>query len=302
VLSVKDLDLAAIMKNRPPRKPDWLKVRFPAGPNYARIDRMHREQGLHSVCRSAACPNQGECWEQGTATFMILGDHCTRDCRFCNVTHEAPLAVDPHEADKVAKAIGELKLTHAVITSVTRDDLDDGGAAQFAAVTRAIHSYHPECRVELLVPDLQGDHRALQTILDAEPEVLGHNLETVPRLYPLARAGADYQRSLDLLATASQMAPGIPTKSGLMLGMGETLEEVLATMEDLQKTGCSMLTLGQYLQPTRHHLPVIRYIEPSEFKSLRAAGLQLGFAHVEAGPLVRSSYHAAEQFEGESDE
>jgi lipoic acid synthetase len=290
------------MTTRPPRKPDWLKVRFPAGPNYARIDRLHREQGLHSVCRSAACPNQGECWEQGTATFMILGDHCTRDCRFCNVTHETPLPVDPQEADKVAKAIAELKLNHAVITSVTRDDLEDGGAAQFAAVTRAIHAYRPECRVELLVPDLQGNHEALSTILAAKPEVFGHNLETVPRLYPLARAGADYQRSLALLAAAAQTAPDIPTKSGLMLGMGETMDEIPAVMQDLQQTGCRMLTLGQYLQPTRHHLPVVRYVEPAEFASLRDTGLQLGFAHVEAGPLVRSSYHAAEQFEGDSNE
>lgn len=290
------------MKTRPPRKPDWLKVRFPAGPNYARIDRLHREQGLHSVCRSAACPNQGECWEQGTATFMILGDHCTRDCRFCNVTHETPLPVDPQEADKVAKAIAELNLNHAVITSVTRDDLEDGGAAQFAAVTRAIHAYRPECRVELLVPDLQGNHEALSTILMAKPDILGHNLETVPRLYPLARAGADYRRSLNLLAAAAQAAPDIPTKSGLMLGMGETMDEIPTVMQDLQKAGCRMLTLGQYLQPTRHHLPVVRYVEPSEFSSLRHIGLQLGFTHVEAGPLVRSSYHAAEQFEGDSDE
>ena len=294
--------MAITMTTRPPRKPDWLKVRFPAGPNYARIDRLHREQGLHSVCRSAACPNQGECWEQGTATFMILGDHCTRDCRFCNVTHETPLAVDPQEADKVAKAIAELKLNHAVITSVTRDDLEDGGAAQFAAVTRAIHAYRPECRVELLVPDLQGNHEALSTILAAKPEVFGHNLETVPRLYPLARAGADYRRSLDLLVAAAQTAPDIPTKSGLMLGMGETMDEIPAVMQDLRQAGCRMLTLGQYLQPTRHHLPVVRYVEPAEFASLRDAGLQLGFAHVEAGPLVRSSYHAAEQFEGDSDE
>lgn len=290
------------MKTRPPRKPDWLKVRFPAGPNYARIDRLHREQGLHSVCRSAACPNQGECWEQGTATFMILGDHCTRDCRFCNVTHETPLPVDPQETDKVAKAIAELNLNHAVITSVTRDDLEDGGAAQFAAVTRAIHAYRPECRVELLVPDLQGNHEALSTILMAKPDIFGHNLETVPRLYPLARAGADYRRSLNLLAAAAQAAPDIPTKSGLMLGMGETMDEIPTVMQDLQKAGCRMLTLGQYLQPTRHHLPVVRYVEPSEFSSLRDIGLQLGFAHVEAGPLVRSSYHAAEQFEGDSDE
>jgi len=294
--------MAMNMTTRPPRKPDWLKVRFPAGPNYARIDRLHREQGLHSVCRSAACPNQGECWEQGTATFMILGDHCTRDCRFCNVTHETPLPIDPQETDKVAKAIAELKLNHAVITSVTRDDLKDGGAAQFAALTRAIHSYRPECRVELLVPDLQGNHEALSTILMAKPEIFGHNLETVPRLYPLARAGADYQRSLDLLAAAAQTAPDIPTKSGLMLGMGETMDEIPSVMQNLQKAGCRMLTLGQYLQPTRHHLPVVRYVEPAEFASLRDAGLQLGFAHVEAGPLVRSSYHAAEQFEGDSDE
>jgi lipoic acid synthetase len=294
--------MAMDMTTRPPRKPDWLKVRFPAGPNYARIDRLHREQGLNSVCRSAACPNQGECWEQGTATFMILGVHCTRNCRFCNVSHDTPLLVDPQEADKVAKAIAELKLNHAVITSVTRDDLEDGGAAQFAAVTHAIHAYRPECRVELLVPDLQGNHEALNTILAAKPEVFGHNLETVPRLYPLARAGADYQRSLGLLAAATQIAPDIPTKSGLMLGMGETMDEVAAVMQDLQQTSCSMLTLGQYLQPTRHHLPVVRYVEPAEFARLRDAGLHLGFTHVEAGPLVRSSYHAAEQFEGDFDE
>lgn len=290
------------MTTRPPRKPDWLKVRFPAGPNYARIDRLHREQGLHSVCRSAACPNQGECWEQGTATFMILGDHCTRDCRFCNVSHETPLAVDPQESDKVARAVSELKLNHAVITSVTRDDLEDGGAAQFESVTRAIHIHRPECKVELLVPDLQGNHSALNTILAANPEVFGHNLETVPRLYPQARAGADYQRSLNLLAAAAEIAPEIPTKSGLMLGMGERTEEILSVMQDLRQAGCSMLTLGQYLQPTRDHLPVARYVEPSEFASLRDAGRQLGFSHVEAGPLVRSSYHAAEQFKGESNE
>jgi lipoic acid synthetase len=301
------------MRNDPPRKPDWLKVRFPAGPNYARIDRMHREQGLHSVCRSAACPNQGECWEQGTATFMILGTHCTRDCRFCNVAHETPLAVDPLEATKVAQAIVELGLKHAVITSVTRDDLADGGASQFAAVTRAIHdrkplnskhphSRNPRCRVELLIPDLQGNHEALGVILTAAPELLGHNLETVPRLYQAARSGADYQRSLDLLAASRRMAPGIPTKSGLMLGMGETIAEILAAMKDLRLAGCTMLTLGQYLQPTRNHLPIIRYVDPAEFSELRHAGLQMGFAHVESGPLVRSSYHAAEQFEGEPDD
>ncbi len=287
------------MTFQPPRKPDWLKVRFPAGPNYARIDRLHREQGLHSVCRSAACPNQGECWEQGTATFMILGNRCTRDCRFCNVVQATPLAIDPQEANKVARAIAELGLRHAVITSVTRDDLDDGGADHFAAVTRAIHALSPQCRVELLIPDLQGNHAALEIILAAEPEVLGHNLETVPRLYQAARAGADYRRSLELLAAAARIAPGIPTKSGLMLGMGETAAETVAVLQDLREAGCAMLTLGQYLQPTRSHLPVRHYIEPDEFNQLRQKALQLGFVHVEAGPLVRSSYHAAEQFEGE---
>jgi lipoic acid synthetase len=286
------------MTNRPPRKPDWLKVRFPAGPNYVRIDRLHRDQGLHSVCRSAACPNQGECWEQGTATFMILGNVCTRDCRFCNVAHAHPLPVDHQEAAKVAKAVSELGLRHAVITSVTRDDLTDGGAEQFAAVTRAIHSCSPQCRVELLIPDLQGDISALQAILEARPEVLGHNLETVPRLYRLARSGANYRRSLDLLRAAKQIAPAIPTKSGLMLGMGESKAEVLAVMRDLREAECSMLTLGQYLQPTCNHVPVCRYVDPSEFRELREIGLQSGFDHVEAGPLVRSSYHAAEQFEG----
>jgi lipoic acid synthetase len=284
---------------RPPRKPDWLKVRFPAGPNYARIDRLHREQGLHSVCRSAACPNQGECWEQGTATFMILGNHCTRDCRFCNVVHEAPQSVDPQEADRVARAIAELGLRHAVITSVTRDDLADGGAAQFAAVTRAIHAGSPACRVELLIPDLQGDLGALEAILAAGPDVLGHNLETVPRLYQAARSGADYRRSLGLLAASRRIAPGIPTKSGLMLGMGETKNEILDVLHDLHRAGCAMLTLGQYLQPSRKHLPVIRFVEPDEFREWHQAGLQIGFTHVEAGPLVRSSYHAAEQFEGD---
>ena len=290
------------MTPRNPRKPDWLKVRFPAGPNYVRIDRMHREQGLHSVCRSAACPNQGECWEQGTATFMILGNHCTRDCRFCNVAHAAPLAVDPQEVLKIADAIAELDLSHAVITSVTRDDLDDGGAGHFAAVTRAIHQRCPSCRVELLIPDLQGNEQALQTILASHPDVLGHNLETVPRLYQAARSGAVYQRSLQLLAAANRIAPEVPTKSGLMLGMGESVEEIIAVMQDLRQVNCAMLTLGQYLQPSRDHLPVDRYVEPAEFEQLRRAGLELGFDHVEAGPLVRSSYHAAEQFEGDQDD
>ncbi len=285
------------MPQLPPRKPDWLKVRFPAGRNFARIDRYHRKEGLHSVCRSAACPNQGECWNRGTATFMILGDRCTRDCRFCNVTGASPLPVDPAEPDKIARAVQDLQLRHAVITSVTRDDLADGGAQQFAAVTRAIRARLPECRVELLIPDLQGDTDALRIILDAKPDVLGHNLETVPRLYPDARAGADYRRSLELLQTARQIAPKIPTKSGLMCGLGETRKELEAVFADLRAAGVAFLTLGQYLQPTRDHLPVDRYLPPEEFAELKTIALGYGFDHVEAGPLVRSSYHAEEQFQ-----
>jgi lipoic acid synthetase len=230
---------------------------------------------------------------------MILGNACSRDCRFCNVAHATPLPIDPQEAGKVARAVFELDLRHAVITSVTRDDLADGGAEQFAAVTRAIHTCSPQCRVELLIPDLQGNISALKVILKASPEVLGHNLETVPRLYRAARSGASYRRSLALLKAAKQIAPEIPTKSGLMLGLGESKAEVLAVMRDLREAGCAMLTLGQYLQPTCGHLPVIRYVNPSEFSELREIGLQNGFDHVEAGPLVRSSYHAAEQFEGD---
>jgi len=283
------------MKQSPTRKPAWLKVKVPGGDGYKRIDRFHREQGLHTVCRSAACPNQGECWGSGTATFMILGDRCSRNCGFCNVPHGDLLPPDPQEAIKVARAIAELDLKHAVVTSVTRDDLPDGGAIQFAELVVAIRQQAPNCRVELLIPDLQGDRDALATILAAGPDVLGHNLETVPRLYPLARQGADYRRSLDLLASSRAIAPAIPTKSGLMLGMGEEKSEVEATLRDLRSVGCGMLTLGQYLSPTRNHLPVARFVPPEEFRVHKDFAEALGFAHVEAGPLVRSSYHAEKQ-------
>lgn len=286
------------MNPSPLRKPEWLKVRFPAGEAYARIDRMHRRQGLHSVCRSAACPNQGECWSAGTATFMVLGAQCTRDCAFCNVAHGQPAPPDPAEPLRVARAVAELGLRHAVITSVTRDDLGDGGAAHFAAVVAALRADAPGCRVELLIPDLQGKRQALAAILAAGPDVLGHNLETVPRLYAVARAGADYRRSLELLAAAGELAPGLATKSGLMLGLGETREELLAVLADLRAAGVTLLTLGQYLQPTRSHLAVVRYLPPEEFDELRIAALALGFTRVAAGPLVRSSYHAAELYEG----
>ncbi|MDT8418985.1 MAG: lipoyl synthase [Desulfuromonadales bacterium] len=285
------------MATEQPRKPDWLKVRFTAGPNFSRIDRYHRQQGLHSVCRSAACPNQGECWSKGTATFMILGDICSRNCRFCNVGHAAPQPPDPQEPARVARAVVELGLKHAVITSVTRDDLADGGATQFAELTRAIHQRAPDCRIELLIPDLQGDQQSLAIILTANPLILGHNLETVPRLYPLVRLGAEYRRSLQLLARAKEMAPQVVRKSGLMLGMGEDKDEVLRTLNDLREVDCQILTLGQYLAPSRDHFPVERYLHPDEFSELRQYGLDLGFSHVEAGPLVRSSYHAEEQFD-----
>jgi len=285
------------MKIRTERKPDWLKVRFPGGPNYARIERYHREEGLHSVCRSAACPNQGECWSAGTATFMILGNRCTRGCAFCNVEGGSPLPPDEKETAKIARAIAELGIKHAVITSVTRDDLPDGGASRFAAITRAIREAAPNCRIELLIPDLQGNEAALATILEAGPDILGHNLETVPRLYGSARAGADFERSLRLLGRALELAPASPTKSGLMLGLGEELFEVEYVMERLLQVGCRRLTLGQYLAPSREHLKVMRFVTPQEFEALRRKGMEMGFAHVESGPLVRSSYHAGEQFE-----
>ncbi len=279
------------------RKPDWLKVRFSAGPGYARIDRYHREEGLHSVCRSAACPNQGECWSRGTATFMIMGDRCTRDCAFCNVGGGAPAPLDPDEPKKVARAVAELGLRHAVITSVTRDDLPDDGAGHFACLVEEIRRVAPDCRVELLIPDLGGNRDSLKKILDSGPDVLGHNMETIPRLYPTVRPGADYHRSLELLAGARTLAPGIPTKSGLMVGLGESPKETAAAWKNLREVDCSILTLGQYLAPTRNHHPVRRFVPPEEFESMRRAALDLGFIHVEAGPLVRSSYHADQQFE-----
>ncbi len=278
------------------RKPDWLKVKFPAGENYARIERYHRLHGLNSVCRSAACPNQGECWSHGTATFMILGTICSRHCRFCNVSSGQLDPPDPEEPLRVAKAIYELELNHAVITTVTRDDLSDGGASQFVDLIREIRKLTSDCRIELLISDLQGDWEALAAILAEQPDILGHNVETVQRLYPQVRPEAEYQRSLSLLAEVSQKHPEIITKSGLMLGMGETEEEVLQVMADLREHNCQLLTLGQYLSPSRQHFPVQRYVPPQEFSAYAEKGLALGFSHVEAGPLVRSSYHAEEQY------
>jgi lipoic acid synthetase len=289
------------MKRTGVRKPAWLKVKMPGGEGYRRIDSYHRERGLNTVCRSAACPNQAECWGSGTATFMIMGDRCSRNCAFCNVQHDQLKPPDPTEAVKVATAVAELKLRHAVITSVTRDDLTDGGAACFAELVTAIRAKAPNCNVELLIPDLQGNVEALQTILVSGPDIIGHNIETVPRLYSLARQGADYRRSLGILAAAASFTPKIPTKSGLMLGMGEREDEVIEVLKDLVAADCTLLTLGQYLQPTRQHLPVERYLPPEEFEALRRKALALGFGHVESGPLVRSSYHAEQQFQQAQD-
>ncbi len=285
-----------MMKKNQIRKPDWLKVKFPAGENYTRIDRYHRLHGLNSVCRSAACPNQGECWSQGTATFMILGTICSRHCRFCNVASGHLDTPDPEEPSKVAKAIYELELNHAVITTVTRDDLADGGASQFVELIREIRKLTSECRIELLISDLQGNWVALASILAEKPDILGHNVETVPRLYAQVRPEAEYRRSLSLLAEVHRQNSEIITKSGLMLGMGETAEEVLQVMDDLREHDCQLLTLGQYLAPSRNHFPVQRYVPPQEFSEYAEKGLDLGFTHVEAGPLVRSSYHAEEQY------
>ena len=286
------------MAPRQPRKPDWLKVRFPAGPNYARIDRMHREQGLHSVCRSAACPNQGECWEQGTATFMILGNHCTRDCRFCSVVQGPSGPPDPEEPVRVADAVQEMGLKYVVITSVTRDDLADGGAGLFARTIREVRARDSETLIEVLIPDFQGDEEALHKVLEARPDVLNHNLETVPRLYPSVRPEAVYRRSLELLEGVRGYDSEIPTKSGLMLGLGESSEEIAGTLGDLREAGCSLLTLGQYLQPTRTHLPVHRFVHPDEFEEWRRVALELGFTEFASGPFVRSSYRAEAFYQG----
>jgi lipoic acid synthetase len=276
------------------RRPAWLRAPAPAGDEYFSLKRLVRELALHTVCESAACPNVGECWNRRTATFMILGNVCTRRCGFCAVQKGAPLPVDYDEPRRVALAIERLGLRHAVITSVNRDDLRDGGAGMFALVIAAIRERLPGCKVEVLVPDFQGSHAAMDIVMEAEPDVLNHNIETVPRLYRQVRLGARYERSLDMLAYARQLKPHIPTKSGLMLGLGETREEVLQVLRDLRGHHVSIVTLGQYLRPTLKHLPVIRHVPPEEFAELKRTGMGMGFDHVESGPLVRSSYHADE--------
>ena len=276
-------------------KPDWLKVRFPAGDRYHQITSLLREHELHTVCEEASCPNIGECFNAGEATFIILGDTCTRSCGFCSVTSGRPEGLDLLEPVRLARTVDLLGLDYAVITSVNRDDLPDGGAGVWAACLRAIRRRTPRCRVEVLTPDFEGNWDAVRTVVEAGPVVYNHNVETVPRLYRHVRPKAIYERSLELLSRVKQIDPTLTTKSGIMVGLGETLQEVQQTMADLRAHGCDLLTVGQYLQPDRRHLPVQRYWRPDEYEAIRQTGARLGFKHVEAGPFVRSSYHAGEQ-------
>jgi len=280
---------------RPARKPAWLKVRAPGGATYVRLKHLMRELGLHTVCEEAHCPNIGECWEHKAATFMILGDVCTRNCAYCAVSHGTPRPYDPLEPGRLAEAVERMGLAHVVITSVDRDDLPNGGAEAFAGCITEIHRRLPGTSVEVLIPDFKGSEPALRVVMDAAPDILNHNLETAERLYPMARPGGRYPRALSLLATARRIAPGALTKSGIILGMGEEWDEVLVAMRDLRRSDVNILTLGQYLRPSDSHLPVVRYYTPDEFAELADTGRRMGFDHVEASPLTRSSYHAWEQ-------
>jgi len=279
-------------------RPDWLRVKFFGGERFQDLKRLMRTLDLHTVCESARCPNMGECWEHGAATFMILGDICTRACGFCAVPSGKPAGPpDENEPYRVADAVAKMGLRYAVVTSVNRDDQLDGGAHIFARTIEEIRKRVPGCKVEVLIPDFRGDWNALGVVLRAHPDVLNHNTETVPRLYRQVRKGAVYERSLELLRRSKEAHPEVPTKTGMMLGLGEEKEEVLATMQELAAQGTNILTLGQYLQPTREHLPVVRYVRPDEFAEFKVLGEAMGFKHVESGPLVRSSYHAFDQAE-----
>jgi len=279
----------------PARKPGWLKVKAPGGPNYVHLKSLMRELGLHTVCEEARCPNIGECWEHKAATFMILGDVCTRNCTYCAVSHGTPTAFDPLEPVRLAEAVERMGLAHVVITSVDRDDLPNGGAEAFARCITEIKRRLPETSVEVLIPDFKGSEQALRIVMDARPDILNHNPETAERLYRLARPGGRYDRALALLANARRMDAGALTKSGVILGMGEEWDEVLVCMRDLRRSDVNILTLGQYLRPSDSHLPVARYYTPEEFAELRDLGLAMGFSHVQSSPLTRSSYHAWEQ-------
>lgn len=282
-------------------KPDWLRIKLTTGGNYAEIKDMMGSKKLHTVCEEARCPNIYECWANRTATFMILGDICTRACRFCAVKTGMPTELDLEEPKRVAEAAEQMGLRHCVVTSVARDDLKDGGAMIFAETVKAIRERLPLCSVEVLIPDFMGSEESLQVVMDANPNILNHNIETVARMSDRVRAKAKYPRSIELLKRAKQMKPNIPTKSSIMLGVGETYEEILQAMDDLRAVDVDILTLGQYLQPTPNHLPIVRYVHPDEFAQLKEEGLKRGFSHVESGPLVRSSYHAHEQVKSASE-
>jgi lipoic acid synthetase len=278
------------------RKPEWLKVRSPGGPNHLRLQKMMRAEGLHTVCEEASCPNIGECWEAGTATFMILGDVCTRACKYCGVAHGLPTELDLDEPRRVAETVARMELEHVVITSVNRDELADGGAAIYADTIRRVYEAVPGCSVEVLIPDFKGDEDALETVVDAKPAILGHNLETVERLHPDVRPGGRYWRSISYLGAVKRIDAGMLTKTGIILGMGEEFHEIRQAMSDLREAAVDILTLGQYLRPSPMHIPVARWVTPDEFATLKRIGEEeYGFKHVESGPLVRSSYHAKEQ-------
>lgn len=278
-------------------KPPWLKIRVPAGATYQEMQKLLKKCDLHTVCQEAMCPNMGVCFSKGTATFLILGDRCSRSCRFCAVAHGPLGSPDPEEPRRVAEAVKTLGLRFVVVTSVTRDDLPDGGAGHFAETIREIRGKNPGTKVEVLIPDFQGSEHALKSVIQAMPDVLNHNLETVSRLYPVVRPGADYGRSLELLHRVRRLDPSIPTKSGIMLGLGESEHEVKGVMKDLLAVDCSMLTLGQYLQPSKDHLPVERFVTPEEFDRWQGVAQEMGFSGVASGPFVRSSYHAGEIYE-----
>jgi lipoic acid synthetase len=279
----------------PQRKPDWLRVRLPAGSNYRRVKNLMRGHHLNTVCEEAMCPNLGECWSRGTATFLLMGDTCTRSCGFCHIKTGRPAALDEEEPRRVAESVLALNLSHCVLTSVNRDELPNGGAHIFANTIRQIRRRLPGCTIEVLIPDFKGDRAALKEVMDAQPEILNHNTETVPRLYRTVRPQANYHQTLTLLSTAKELDPGATTKSGIMVGLGETKEEILAVMADLRQHRVDILTIGQYLRPSPLHLPVYRYVHPDEFQELHHIGMDLGFRWVESGPLVRSSYHAEGQ-------
>lgn len=293
-----DTDIQERTENKVPplrrERPEWLKAKIPGGREYARLDGIMRSQKLHTVCEEARCPNMGECWNLGTATFMILGDICTRSCGFCAVKTGRPdYGLDWDEPRRVAEAVELMKIRHAVITSVNRDERKDGGAPIFAETVRLIHERVPNCTIEVLIPDFKGSEEALDIVLSSKPDILNHNLETVPRLYRTVRPQANYQQSLEVLHRAKQK--GFVTKTGFMLGIGERTEEILEVIKDVRAVACDIVTLGQYLQPTKEHLPIDRYVHPDEFKMLKEEGMKMGFRHIESGPLVRSSYHAAGQ-------